>query len=114
LYSAGASTLHHASFVFPRSFRVNMTMEISSLSVIFEGNPIQPGESFTYEFTASPSGTFMYHSHLNTDTQVSLGLYAPLIIDPIQPVDNPADVDVTLMLRTFALGTQISWNTWIT
>ncbi len=59
---------------------------------------IQPGETFTYEFTAQPAGTFMYHSHVNSDVQVSIGLYAPFIIDPIEPDQPPPDVDVSLML----------------
>ena len=33
-------------------------------------DPIQPGEIFTYEFTAKPAGTFMYHSHYDGDVQV--------------------------------------------
>jgi FtsP/CotA-like multicopper oxidase with cupredoxin domain len=59
---------------------------------------IQPGETFTYEFTAKPAGTFMYHSHYESDVQVSLGLYAPFIIDPKEPAGPQAEVDVTLML----------------
>lgn len=59
---------------------------------------VQPGETFTYEFVAKPAGTFMYHSHFESDTQVSIGLYAPFIIDPDTPEANPPDVDVTLML----------------
>ena len=60
--------------------------------------PIQPGETFTYEFTAKPAGTFMYHSHFEGDRQVSAGLYAPFIIDPKEPEANPPDVDLTLMI----------------
>jgi hypothetical protein len=59
---------------------------------------IQPGETFTYEFVAQPAGTFMYHSHFESDVQVGLGLYAPLIIDPAKPATPKADVDVTLMV----------------
>lgn len=59
--------------------------------------PIQPGETFTYEFTAKPAGTFMYHSHFEGDVQVSAGLYAPFIIDPVEEIVKP-DVDVTLMI----------------
>jgi FtsP/CotA-like multicopper oxidase with cupredoxin domain len=59
--------------------------------------PILPGESFTYEFTARPAGTFMYHSHYEGDIQVSAGLYAPMIIDPKEPTSKP-DHDVTLMI----------------
>lgn len=60
-------------------------------------DPIQPGDSFTYEFTAAPSGTFMYHSHFESDKQVIVGLYAPFIIDPKTPPADPPDVDVMLM-----------------
>ena len=61
-------------------------------------DPIQPGETFTYEFTAKPAGTFMYHSHFEGDVQVSAGLYAPFIIDPKTPEANPPAVDKTLMI----------------
>ena len=61
-------------------------------------DPIKPGETFTYEFTAKPAGTFMYHSHFEGDVQVSAGLYAPLIIDPKEPEANPPAVDKTLMI----------------
>ena len=60
--------------------------------------PIEPGETFTYEFTAKPAGTFMYHSHFEGDVQVSAGLYAPFIIDPKEPEANPPDVDKTFMI----------------
>jgi len=60
--------------------------------------PIQPGETFTYEFIAKPAGTFMYHSHFEGDVQVGTGLYAPFIIEPKQETAPRPDVDVTLML----------------
>jgi FtsP/CotA-like multicopper oxidase with cupredoxin domain len=61
-------------------------------------DPIEPGETFTYEFTAKPAGTFMYHSHFEGDVQVSAGLYAPFIIDPKEPEADPPDIDKTLMI----------------
>ena len=61
-------------------------------------DPIQPGETFTYEFTARPAGTFMYHSHFEGDIQVSAGLYAPFIIDPKKSQPDPPAVDKTLMI----------------
>ncbi len=60
--------------------------------------PIQPGETFTYEFTARPVGTFMYHSHYEGDIQVMAGLYAPFIIDPQESEVNPPAVDKVLMI----------------
>jgi len=59
---------------------------------------VQPGEIFIYEFEARPAGTFMYHSHHESDVQVGIGLYAPFIIDPAEPQSPAPDVDVTLML----------------
>lgn len=44
--------------------------------------PIQPGETFSYEFTAIQAGTFFYHSHTNADRQQALGMYGALIIEP--------------------------------
>ena len=41
--------------------------------------PIEPGDSFTYEFVAEPAGTHWYHSH--TGVQYSEGLYGPLIVE---------------------------------
>lgn len=59
---------------------------------------IEPGETFTYAFEAKPAGSFMYHSHVATDQQILLGLYAPFIIDPRVPEADAPDVDVTMML----------------
>jgi len=66
-------------------------------------DPIQPGETFTYEFTAKPAGTFMYHSHFEGDIQVSAGLYAPFIIEPKEPEANPPAVDRVLMISEWRM-----------
>ena len=47
--------------------------------------PIIPGETFTYEFTATPHGSHMYHSHHNATDQVGRGLLGALIVDPSGP-----------------------------
>ena len=44
--------------------------------------PIEPGETFTYEFTAEQAGTYFYHSHKEPDRQQALGMYGALIVDP--------------------------------
>jgi manganese oxidase len=59
---------------------------------------VAPGETFTYEFVAKPSGSFMYHSHTDGDEQVGLGLYAPVIIDPAQLESRAPELDVIMML----------------
>lgn len=66
-------------------------------------DPILPGETFTYEFTARPAGTFMYHSHYEGDIQVMAGLYAPFIIDPKEPEADPPAVDKVLMISEWLM-----------
>jgi FtsP/CotA-like multicopper oxidase with cupredoxin domain len=48
---------------------------------------IQPGESFTYQFTPKDAGTFWFHPHVNAAEQVERGLHGVLIVeDPEAPV----------------------------
>ncbi|GIV80293.1 MAG: hypothetical protein KatS3mg050_4687 [Litorilinea sp.] len=70
----------------------------------FTQEPVQPGETFTYEFTAPPAGSFMYHSHVDTDLQIMAGLYAPFIVDPARPRAAGPDVDVMWMLSEWRVG----------
>lgn len=65
-------------------------------------DPIQPGDSFTYEFTLEQQGTYFYHSHLQPDRQQALGLYGALIVDPADPSIDAAydyDQEVIVMLQ---------------
>ncbi|HET7495607.1 MAG TPA: multicopper oxidase domain-containing protein [Candidatus Limnocylindrales bacterium] len=48
-------------------------------------DPIQPGASFTYEFTARTPGSHMYHSHHNATDQVGRGLLGAFIVEPKDP-----------------------------
>ena len=64
--------------------------------------PIQPGDSFTYEFTARQAGTFFYHSHDHPDRQQALGLYGALIIKPRDGARERSydyDQDVVIQLQ---------------
>jgi FtsP/CotA-like multicopper oxidase with cupredoxin domain len=45
-------------------------------------DPIQPGQTFTYEFTARTPGSHMYHSHHNATDQVGRGLLGAFIVQP--------------------------------
>ena len=61
---------------------------------------IEPGESYTYEFTAVQSGTYFYHSHDHVDRQQALGLYGALIIEPARPDPTlEADYDYVVQLQ---------------
>ncbi|HLX34812.1 MAG TPA: multicopper oxidase domain-containing protein [Candidatus Limnocylindrales bacterium] len=53
-------------------------------------NPIEPGDSFTYEFVANPHGSHMYHSHHNATDQVGRGLLGAFIVHPRDPAQRVA------------------------
>lgn len=61
--------------------------------------PVMPGETFTCEFVAKPVGTFMYHSHVDTDSQINVGLFGGLIVDPKNWNAIKPDVDAILILN---------------
>lgn len=44
--------------------------------------PVEPGETFVYDFIATPAGTRWYHAHTDVATQVMLGLYGAFIVEP--------------------------------
>ncbi len=50
--------------------------------------PIIPGDTFAYEFVATPHGSHMYHSHHNATDQVGRGLLGALIVDPADPAER--------------------------
>lgn len=53
---------------------------------------IKPGGSFVVRFTPPRAGTFMYHTHLNDEAQISGGLYGPLIVlEPKKRFDASRD-----------------------
>lgn len=65
-------------------------------------DPVEPGKSFDYRFTAPDAGTFWYHSHQYSSEQLERGLYGPLIVDEPQPVD--VDRDILLVLDDWRLA----------
>jgi len=44
--------------------------------------PVEPGDSFVYDFVATPAGTRWYHAHTDVATQVMLGLYGAFVVEP--------------------------------
>src|SRR5713101_4065300 len=63
--------------------------------------PIEPGESFTYEFTPPDAGTFWYHPHANSLQQLGRGMAGALIVDELEAV--PVDRDVLWLLSDWRL-----------
>lgn len=66
-------------------------------------NAVKPGESFTYEFTATTPGTYWYHSHQNSVEQEDKGLYGTFIVEPKNPTVK-YDRDVTLVFDEWMTG----------
>jgi FtsP/CotA-like multicopper oxidase with cupredoxin domain len=59
--------------------------------------PIEPGDTYVYEFTARQPGMFFYHTHDEPDRQQALGLYGALLVEP---KDGPSyDVDKELVIQ---------------
>lgn len=63
---------------------------------------VYPGDSFDYTFTPPDAGTFWYHPHCNTLTQMGRGLAGVLVVE--DPADPLFDAEVTLNLRDWRLG----------
>lgn len=59
--------------------------------------PIEPGQTFTYEFTVNQAGTYFYHSHRSSDRQQGLGLYGAMIIDPTTSAANIARIKASTL-----------------
>jgi FtsP/CotA-like multicopper oxidase with cupredoxin domain len=63
---------------------------------------IKPGGSFVYEFKATPSGTYMYHTHHNSAVQEPKGLMGMLVIDPA-PTSAEAKRDASFQRDYFQI-----------
>ena len=67
--------------------------------VSFSG--IEPGTTFTYQFLVKQSGTYWYHSH--SGGQELQGMYAPLILDPVEPEPFQYDREYVVMLSEWSV-----------
>jgi FtsP/CotA-like multicopper oxidase with cupredoxin domain len=63
---------------------------------------VYPGDRFDYAFTPPDAGTYWYHPHCNTLTQMGRGLTGMLVVEDDR--DPHFDGEVTLNLRDFRLG----------
>lgn len=61
---------------------------------------IEPGTTFTYRFPIKQSGTYWFHSH--SGGQELLGMYAPMILDPIESEPFQYDREYVVMLSDWS------------
>lgn len=64
--------------------------------------PVEPGGTFTYEFTPKDAGTFWFHPHLRSSEQVERGLFGALIVEDRAP--PPFSRDELWVLDDVLLG----------
>ena len=61
---------------------------------------VHPGQSFLYEFTATPAGLQLYHCHaMPLKRHIAKGLYGTFIIDPKRP--RPPAREMVMVLNGF-------------
>lgn len=63
---------------------------------------VYTGDSFDYAFTPPDAGTFWYHPHCNTLTQMGHGMTGVIVVE--DPADPQFDTEVVLNLRDWRLG----------
>ena len=63
---------------------------------------IAPGTTFEYQFPIKQSGTYWYHGH--SKGQEQSGVYAPMIIDPIEPDPIRYDREYIVMLSDWSFA----------
>lgn len=74
-------------------------------------DPIKPGTTFTYEFTAREgnAGSHMYHSHHNAAEQVTRGMLGAFIIEPKDKSREPVvSGEYNFVLNDSAMGFTIN------
>jgi FtsP/CotA-like multicopper oxidase with cupredoxin domain len=64
-------------------------------------NAVRPGERYTYRFRAEQTGTYWYHSHQNSSSEVRRGLFGPLVVIPREGLPR-GTLDLTAMAHNFS------------
>lgn len=65
--------------------------------------PIEPGETFKYEFDLTRPGTFMYHPHYDEMTQMAMGMVGMFIVHPRTARGPRVDRDFALMTHEWKI-----------
>jgi FtsP/CotA-like multicopper oxidase with cupredoxin domain len=95
------TTLHVQGIGFAREFSQDGIGDLTQV-------PISPGETYTYEFTASGAGSFVYYPETNKDYQMSLGLFGPIIVDPQTDAPQPT-IDVPIMISEWRVFSGVTF-----
>lgn len=66
-------------------------------------HPIEPGETYRYEFKLIHHGTFMYHSHHDEMTQMAMGMMGMIVVHPRAPKGPLPDRDYAMMMSEWSI-----------
>ncbi|GKT12067.1 MAG: hypothetical protein ISEC1_P1041 [Thiomicrorhabdus sp.] len=66
----------------------------------FSFDGIKPGETYTYQFTLTQSGTYWYHSHSGYQEQT--GIFGAIVVLPKMPEPIKADYDHVIQLSDWS------------
>ena len=70
----------------------------------FSQKPIEPGQTFVYEFTLEQHGTYFYHPHFMGSKQVGLGMAGFFIVHPKNPAPHQiVDRDYAYFLQIWMI-----------
>lgn len=94
-----ANALNEASVVHWHGFRIANAMDGVPYLTQY---PIEPGQTFRYEFAPPDAGTFWYHPHCNTLEQMARGMTGVMVVE--EPEDPGFNQDLPLNIRDFRLG----------
>ncbi|KQV11285.1 copper oxidase [Rhizobium sp. Root1203] len=93
------NTLDEPTTIHWHGLRIANTMD----GVPFMTQPyVYTGDSFDYAFTPPDAGTFWYHPHCNTLTQMGQGMTGVIVVE--DAADPTFDSEVVLNLRDWRLG----------
>jgi len=63
--------------------------------------PIQPGETWVYEFDMLHAGTFMYHPHADGMVQFAMGMMGIIVVHPQDPSTRTVDRDFAFLMNAY-------------
>lgn len=63
--------------------------------------PIQPGETWVYEFDMQHAGTFMYHPHADDTVQMAMGMMGSIVVHPQDPTVHAVDRDYIFLMNAY-------------
>ena len=83
--------------------------------------PIQPRETWVYEFDMQHSGSYMYHPHADDMLQMAMGMMGLIIVHPQDEAERRVDRDYAFLMNAYDIqpgsytprvNTMLDFNIW--